>query len=274
MRNHPPPSDLEQNLQGQRMKLEQWLAVVTDASRAAEALAMALEDHDRRTGDLGREIAMFARFQDDDKVAPSRYTPAGAAVARLSALATKTGQAATVAGRQGLHAATPTTQSLQPLHEALAMAPAAIKALKEREAALVTAQSLRDDADSRRASIATLQREGSKVYGSDRSKARKEEALLAEVHALEQAESAAEAEYERVLSHNIQELSRWQGHCNARFAFMLRGFAAVRHSASLRSSASWSEAAADLCGRSHATSRTGEGPSSSQDLHTTAATPT
>jgi hypothetical protein len=45
------------------MKLEQWLAVVTDASRAAEALAMALEDHDRRTGDLGREIAMFARFQ-------------------------------------------------------------------------------------------------------------------------------------------------------------------------------------------------------------------
>lgn len=50
--------------------------------------------------------------------------------------------------------------ALEPLHDELAMAPAVAGALREREAALLTAQSMEEDIEKRRKAVAALEDAG------------------------------------------------------------------------------------------------------------------
>jgi len=246
MHQPPPPTDEELDLQGKRRGLEEWAAVLVSASRHAEELALRLSGAASCTRELGMEMIKYGRFQDDDKVAPGRYTAAGSAVAAVASDAQKAGKAGVAAGRMGAHATDAATQALQPLHDMLAVAPAAIKALREREAALLTEQALQEEADQKRDAIATLQREGSKVYGSDQGKRRRVEGLEKEVRDLDRALSAAAAEYRRVLGHNQEELGRLQTHRSERLAYLLHSLAAVQHDAAARTATTWRQVAADL----------------------------
>ena len=51
-------------------------------------------------------------------------------------------------------------EALAPLHDELALAPAAVAALREREAALLTVQSIEDDIDRRKRASAQLEEAG------------------------------------------------------------------------------------------------------------------
>jgi hypothetical protein len=49
--------------QAKKERLEDWTAVLSDASRHAEALALAFEDAGARTGDTGMALIRLGRFQ-------------------------------------------------------------------------------------------------------------------------------------------------------------------------------------------------------------------
>lgn len=50
-------------MQAKKERLEDWGAVLADASRRAEALALAFEDAGARTGDVGMALIRLGRFQ-------------------------------------------------------------------------------------------------------------------------------------------------------------------------------------------------------------------
>jgi hypothetical protein len=49
--------------QAKKERLEDWTAVLSDASRHAESLALAFEDAGARTGDTGMALIRLGRFQ-------------------------------------------------------------------------------------------------------------------------------------------------------------------------------------------------------------------
>jgi hypothetical protein len=141
---------------------------------------------------------------------------------------------------------------------------AVVAALREREAALLTVQSIEDDLDKRRRAAAALEEAGSRRWGApsaeqaaaarsprafcptvpadvlfwaaatprdrvggDAAKARKVAAMQNEVSALEAALTAAQQEYERVKRRNL-EVRCGQGH-RARYAGRCRLSWAERH---------------------------------------------
>ena len=56
MKSHPPPSAIEQDLQGERTVVDTFLEQLTVASRAAETLVTALEDTQIVTADFGTSL--------------------------------------------------------------------------------------------------------------------------------------------------------------------------------------------------------------------------
>lgn len=71
--------------------------------------------------------------------------------------------------RESAAAVAGSVASLSPLHKELAAAPAAAKALREREAALLTRHALADELEHKRNEISGLEQEGSKVCHSSSS---------------------------------------------------------------------------------------------------------
>ncbi|DBB03247.1 TPA: hypothetical protein ACH3X3_010644 [Trebouxia sp. C0006] len=82
---------------------------------------------------------------------------------------------------------------------------AASKALKEREAALLTLHAIEADLEKRRHTIVAIEEEGQKVFGGDKAKSRKTDNLKNEVAGLEAAVQAASQEYDRVKLRNTQD---------------------------------------------------------------------
>ena len=78
-------------------------------------------------------------------------------------------QAAVRVSRESTAAVARLVAALSPLHNELAAAPAAAKALREREDALLTRHALADDLEQKRSEIAGLEQEGSKVCHAART---------------------------------------------------------------------------------------------------------
>jgi hypothetical protein len=57
------PTTAVHGQQAKKERLEDWTAVLSDASRHAEALALAFEDVGARTGDTGMALIRLGRFQ-------------------------------------------------------------------------------------------------------------------------------------------------------------------------------------------------------------------
>ena len=99
--------------------------------------------------------------------------------------------------------------ALEPLHDALAMAPAALKALREREAQALTLQLLKQDLDKKqRVAAATTD-------------SKKAACLRDDMAALELAVQAARDEIDNIAARNHEELKRWHQARAAGFARML-----------------------------------------------------
>ena len=79
---------------------------------------------------------------------------------------------------------------------------AVIKALKEREAALLTLQAIEDEKERKQKASAGLQEDGQKTLGGDKRKSAKAAALENDVAALDAAAQAALGEYERITQRN------------------------------------------------------------------------
>ncbi|KFM26659.1 hypothetical protein F751_6616 [Auxenochlorella protothecoides] len=83
---------------------------------------------------------------------------------------------------------------------------AAIAALKEREAALLTEHLIQEDKEKKQQAAAALEEAGATRFGGNPSKARKFAQLENEIASAEAAIVAAHAEYEKVKSRNEEIL--------------------------------------------------------------------
>lgn len=76
------------------------------------------------------------------------------------------------------------------------------KALKEREAALLTLQAIEDERERKKKASAGLQEDGQRTFGGDKKKSAKAENLQNDVAALDAAAQAAQGEYDRITERN------------------------------------------------------------------------
>ncbi len=102
--------------------------------------------------------------------------------------------------------------ALEPLHDALAMTPAALKALREREAQALTLQLLKQDLDKRQRTAAAT------------TDSKKAASLRDDMAALELAVQAARDELDNIAARNHEELKRWHQGRAVGFARMLVGW--------------------------------------------------
>lgn len=84
---------------------------------------------------------------------------------------------------------------------------AVLKALREREVALLTVHSLQRDMAVKQRARQALMDDGQKVFGGDKGKERKAQGLQNDMATLEQSTSAAEHEYDKVMDRNHQVCS-------------------------------------------------------------------
>jgi hypothetical protein len=131
---------------------------------------------------------------------------------------------------------------LSPLHDELALAPALSKALREREAALLTLQTVDSELAKRKSALEAAGGMGVGEAAAYSTPAI--ESLRNDVASLEAASSAAATEYERVAGRNRSELERLGSERRAGLAAAVQGFVAVGTAFEERRGGGWSEVAA------------------------------
>ena len=104
----------------------------------------------------------------------------------------------------GLLAALESLESFLRANKSLHTTQAVLKALKEREVALLTVHSLQRDMVVKQRARQSLMEDGQKVFGGDKGKERKVQGLQNDMATLEQSTSAAEQEYDKVMDRNHQ----------------------------------------------------------------------
>ena len=227
------PPDLppgEAALRAAKADADAVAAAVATAARAAEACVGAADGAGAALGDVGLALLKLARFDDDASSRAGPFTAAGAAMARAAGDARRAGAAAVRMSRIARVATGEQARALTPLHATLAIAPAIGKALREREGALLTWQSVDGQlATARRAAAAGG--EGGRRAADD-------------VAALELASTAAAAEYRKVAARNEAELARVDRARRAALGGMLHALAGVGVAANDRYEGAWREVAA------------------------------
>lgn len=234
-----------------RAGVESYADAVAAASRKAERLVREFERVGAATGDLGLALIRLAKYEDEEGGrAAGPYTAFGAAAKGVAGDARRVGMAAVRMSRLARSATVEAVGALEPLHTELALAPAVTAALREREAAMLTAHSMGEHVGRRRAALAAVEDgPSSGGGGGDPAKARARAAALRnEIAAAEAALEAAQGEYGRVRGRNESELARWRGESAAEFQRMTRGFAQVAALFEERASQVWRGAEEDLSG--------------------------
>ena len=220
-----PPG--EAGLRARRADVDARAGALAAAARAAEAAVAAAEGAAAALGDVGLALLKLARAEDDASTRAGRYTASASASAAVAADARRAGAASVRASRLSRAAAAENVKAMTPLHTALALVPPSIKALREREAALLTWQSVDAQLASARAAVAA---------GGPGAPAAADAAA-----ALDLASRSAAAEYRRVAARNAAELDRIADTERRDFGAMLAGLAAVGRAVEERRAATWGE---------------------------------
>jgi len=245
---YKPASSLPEDeiaLRQTKAEVESYQGVLMQASRRAEKLLREFEHTGNVTGDLGLALVRLAKYEDEEGSKCGEYTEIGAGAKRIGADARRVGMTAVRTYRLARSATNEAVSALEPLHTELALAPAVVEALKEREAALVTVDTIRDGI-ARKAEALSIAEQS-----TDINQVRKAQTVRNEVASLEAACDAAEAEYEKVKGRNKTELQRWREERKNEFTRMTVAYARVQavfeeRAAEVFGSSSDSTSAADL----------------------------
>ncbi|GFR52609.1 hypothetical protein Agub_g15124, partial [Astrephomene gubernaculifera] len=239
-----PPDELA--LQRAREEVEALQGGLTVASRAAERLVSRLERWSGVQGELGLALLRAGKAEQAEGGALAQHTCTLKQSGSLMHDLERLGTALVRASRIGRRVTGRCAIELGCLHDYLGLMPAALKGLRARDKALLTADTLQADLGARRRAIAELEAAGARVLGGDAAKAKKIAELSGDVAVLQQSLSAATATYERVKATNQSELSRLRGEMRAELGGMLRGFAGVMAACCQRDTEIWLAAASEL----------------------------
>ncbi|KAL6784266.1 VPS5B [Auxenochlorella protothecoides x Auxenochlorella symbiontica] len=223
----PHLSEKEADLRNKKANIEAYLAKLSLASRKAEYLVKEFEGQGAVMGDLGMSLIKLANYEEAEGTRAGPYTDFGADARGIATESRRIGTAAVRCRRLARLAVSHLTEALVPLHDELALAPAAVAALKEREAALLTEHLIQEDREKKQQAAAALEEAGATRFGGNPSKARKFAQLENEIASAEAAIVAAHAEYEKVKSRNEEELVAWQAAKSADYARMSTSVALI-----------------------------------------------
>jgi hypothetical protein len=221
---YKPPTSLPEDeiaLRQTKAEVEAYSEVLMHASRRAEKLLREFEHTGNVTGDLGLALIRLGKYEDEEGSKCGEYTDLGAGAKAIGAEARRVGMTAVRKYRLARQATANAVSALEPLHTELALAPAVVEALKEREAALVTVDTIRDGIAKKAEALSIAEQ------STDLNQVRKAQALRNEVASLEAACDAAEAGYEKVKGRNMTELQRWREERKNEFTRMAVAYARV-----------------------------------------------
>ena len=202
------------------LRMEQELAI---ASQKAERVLAAEQKHSDALGELGLECLKLSKMEEEEAGRMGSYTAAGAACQDMASQARKMGNATVRISRLSRSANNASAKSLDPLHDYLGMMPAVRKAVADRAETLLTLQTHLADVDSKKARIAKLEMDFSKMH--------KAEMLRRELAADEAAVEAARTEYSHIQGRHQEEFKRLEESRSREFKAMWLAFARtqVRH---------------------------------------------
>lgn len=164
-------------------------------------------------GDLGMSLIKLANYEEQEGGKCGQYTDIGLEARAIATDSRRIGAAAVRYRRLGRVAVGYLTQALAPLHDELALTPAALGALKERESALVTTHLIRDDIEKKRAAAVALEEAGALRFGGSSTKAKRVTQLQNEAAAAEATLTVAQTEYDRIKSRNVEVRSmQWHAY--------------------------------------------------------------
>jgi len=234
-----PLSEEEVALKAENTRVIEFEVKLTDTTRKAEHLVKRLEEVGNVLGDIGLSFIKVAKFEDEDGLRCGQYTQSGAASKAIAADSRRIGMAAVRLSRLSRTATVQSAMQLGQLHDYLALLPSIRAAFREREDARVTVAALAEDHEEKKRRVAQLEEQSSKVFGGDKNRTRKISDLQHALSALEAAQQAGTAEYERVKLRNTQELARYKSDKSEDFHNMLVGFARVQAAFAERSFNVW-----------------------------------
>ena len=202
------------------LRMEQELAI---ASQKAERVLAAEQKHSDALGELGLECLKLSKMEEEEAGRMGSYTAAGAACQDMASQARKMGNATVRISRLSRSANNASAKSLDPLHDYLGMMPAVRKAVADRAETLLTLQTHLADVDSKKARLAKLEMDFSKMH--------KAEMLRRELAADEAAAEAARTEYSHIQGRHQEEFRRLEESRSREFKAMWLAFARtqVRH---------------------------------------------
>ena len=146
------------------LHMEQELAI---ASQKAERVLAAEQKHSDALGELGLECLKLSKMEEEEAGRMGSYTAAGAACQDMASQARKMGNATVRISRLSRSANNASAKSLDPLHDYLGMMPAVRKAVADRAETLLTLQTHLADVDSKKARIAKLEMDFSKMHKAE-----------------------------------------------------------------------------------------------------------
>jgi sorting nexin-1/2 len=245
---YQPPESLsedEVSLRQTKAAVELYSEAVANASRRAEKLLREFETLGMVVGDLGLSLIRLGKYEDEEGSRCGAYTSLGSSARAIATDARRLGMAAVRVSRLARSATGESVSALEPLHTELALAPAVIEALQEREAALLTLQSIKEDMSRKQAAVEALE-SAAETSNGDLQKITKVQHLKNEVAALEAAAEVAQIEYDRVKSRNVEELKRYNAERAGEFRRMATAYSRVANIFESRESEVWRGTAEDL----------------------------
>ncbi|GLI63759.1 hypothetical protein VaNZ11_006833 [Volvox africanus] len=215
-------------------------------SRAAERLVNGLDRWSVVYGELGLVLIQMRNAEKADGVALAHHTGTLKQSGSLMHDTDRLGTALIRSSRIGRKVTGRCAIELACLHEYLGLMPAALKGLRARDKALLTADTVQSDLAGRRKAIADLEAAGAKVLGGDAAKAKKVAELNGDVAVLEQSVVVARARYDKIKEINQQEMSRLRCELRSDLLSMLHRYASIMSACSQRNLEIWLQAAEEL----------------------------
>ncbi|KFK27372.1 hypothetical protein AALP_AA8G374300 [Arabis alpina] len=212
----PPVVEEDKEFLEKKEKIHDLEQQIINASQQAELLVKAQQDMGETMGELGLAFIKLTKFENDEAVFNSQRTRA----TEMKNLAT----AAVKASRLFRESNSQTCKHLDTLHDYLGMMMAIQGAFADRSSALLTVQTLLSELSSLQARAEKLEAASAKVFGGDKSRIRKIEALKETIKVTEDAKNVAIREYERIKENNRSEVERLDSERRADFMNMMKGF--------------------------------------------------
>ena len=238
-------ADLGENddLVEEKQKVKDLQVVLAEASSEAEFMIKRMEKVADAFGDFGLSAIKTSKFEEEEGTRNGKYSESGEHIRAVSQHLKASGTQCVRMSRLVRSATENTAAQLSHIHDYLGLMPAALAALRERDQAQLTYQTLCNEMKSKQDQIAKLEAKSAGKLGGSSSMTRKVHELQMDVEALEKAKKAASDECGRIAERNREEVQRFVVEKKQDMSAMLLGFAKVQAALWQRSAEVWKQAA-------------------------------